>query len=49
MFLEEKFIAKRYFPYQLVLFEFGFQGFYFLLSVKFLLAKGLARLKLTIF
>ena len=31
-----------------MLLKFGFQGFYFLLSVKFLLAKGLAGLKLVI-
>jgi len=29
-----------YVPNQLVLFEFGFQGFYFLLSIEFLLAQG---------
>jgi len=32
-----------------MLLEFGFQGVYFLLPVKFLLTKGLTRLELVIF
>jgi len=41
-------VRFMYFPYQLLSFELGFQGFNFLLSVKFLLAEGFAGLKLVI-